>query len=175
MALKDAFQKFASRLPSASLFVGQQMTNLVVNKMIADAPTTRIKGAIKPPKVVRDDTAIVGTITINLKDEEGGAPEARAYEFGSGIHSEGPNAKKEKYLITPKKGKYLAFQWEKANPNIPRLPDGRVLLKSVKHPGVAPKPYIQPAIDDMKKGIKGAISRRIKLELGFAFEEAQDK
>lgn len=171
MALKDAFQKLVSRLPSASLFIAEQLTNSAAHKMIEKAPTKRIKGAIKVRKPIREGGVIVGFIEINLDEESGGAPEARAYEFGSGIHSE----KGQKYLITPKKGNYLAFFWDKANPNIPRAKDGRVLLKKVMHPGVAPKPYIQPSIDELKKGAKRIISERIKLELGAAFSEAQDK
>lgn len=174
MALKDAFQKLVSRLPSASLFIAEKMAKSTVSRMISLAPTKRIKGAIRLDKVVRDGSVIVATINIDL-DEETGAPEARAYEFGSGEKSTGPNAKKEKYLISPKKGNYLAFFWDKAYPSIPRAKDGRVLLKKVMHPGVEAKPYIQPAIDELKKGAKRIISERIRLEIGAAFSEAQDK
>lgn len=70
-----------------------------------------------------------------------------AYEYGSGKHATGPGAVRARYPITaangPRKGKFLAFHWEGANRNLRRknfrfLPDGRVLLPGVMHPGVEP-------------------------------------
>jgi len=40
--------------------------------------------------------------------------------------------------ITPVTRQYLAFAWEKAADTIEKLPDGRVLLSRVEHPGNPP-------------------------------------
>lgn len=168
MALRDAFAKIRARLPSASLFMAERLTLGTASRMIDKAPTRRIKGAIKAQPPVREGDAIVGKITINLDEASGGAPEAMAYEFGSGIHSE----KGETYVILPREQKALAFFWDKANASIPRLPDGRVLLRKVNHPGVAARPYIEPSLDELKKGVKAFIAKQIKLEIGAAFQEA---
>ena len=102
-------------------------------------------------------------------------PDARAREYGSGIHARrrGPH-----YItIRPKNKKVLAFFWEKANENIPRLPDGRVMLKSVEHPGVEAaqngKGYIGPAFNETRKALRerllkeGAEAIRIDLRASF--------
>lgn len=96
---------------------------------------------------------------------------ARAYEYGSGIHSrrsrKSPKqiSPKGKILIKPKGHKALAFNWEIANVNPDQfifLDDGRVLLPSVKHPGVKAannnKGYIAPAINEVNKDIRKDIS-----------------
>lgn len=81
------------------------------------------------------------------------APQATAFEFGSGIWStRGPRAK---YPITPKEASMLAFDWPEAQ-NIAQRegvslvnfgPGGHVVLPKVMHPGIQARPYIQPAID----------------------------
>jgi len=59
---------------------------------------------------------------------------AYAFEHGSKPHP-----------ILPRNKKALAFHWDKANPDLPRLPDGRVLLHGVNHPGFQAKPFLEPA------------------------------
>ena len=115
-------------------------------------------------------------------------PDARAREYGSGIHARrsatsrhqlGP---KGKILIRPKAGKkFLAFPWDVANDNIPRLPDGRVLLREVQHPGVEAanngKGYIAPAVNDVRKQIRERfgrdVARGIRLDIRAAFKGAR--
>jgi len=99
-------------------------------------------------------------------------PDARAREYGSGIHARrsipsknqlGPQGK---ILIRPRNKKYLAFHWELANDNIPRLPDGRVLLKKVEHPGVeaanSGKGYLAPAINKVRADIRKKFAKEAK-------------
>lgn len=92
---------------------------------------------------------------------------ARAYEYGSGVHSrisrKSPKqlGVKGKILIKPNGHKFLAFNWEVANKNPEQFmfhEDGRVLLPAVKHPGVKAvnnnKGYIAPAINEVNKDIR---------------------
>lgn len=95
------------------------------------------------------------------------APDARAQEFGSGLHARrGP---KVKYPILPKNGKMLAFKWEIADANPERfsfLPDGRVLLPGVMHPGIQAanegQGYIAPAMRELRKKAKAELSADIR-------------
>lgn len=95
---------------------------------------------------------------------------ARAYEYGSGIHSrlmkKSPKqvAPKGKILIKPKNKKVLAFFWEVANANPDQFvfaEDGRVLLPHVMHPGVKAanngKGYLSPAINEVRKQVRKEI------------------
>lgn len=106
------------------------------------------------------------------------APDARAQEFGSGLHARrGPKAK---YPIYPKTKKVLAFFWEVATSNPDQFvmtPDGKVLLPKVMHPGIRPvnggKGYIRPAQIEIRKRIRRELNKevpnaiRAELRLGF--------
>lgn len=106
--------------------------------------------------------------------------DARAWEYGSGLHAK--RGVKKKYPIVPKSGnKLLAFRWDVANANPDRfnfLPDGRVLLPSVQHPGIEAanggKGYIAPAQIEIRKRIKqdlkNDIPNAIRADLRKAFE-----
>lgn len=106
-------------------------------------------------------------------------PDARAREFGSGLHAtQGP---RKKITIVPKKGKsFLAFPWNKARDYIPKLPDGRVLLKKVEHPGVKAanngKGYIAPAQVKankvIRKRFRGEGAAAIVVDFNSAFKFA---
>lgn len=106
---------------------------------------------------------------------------ARAYEYGSGIHSrlskKSPKqiSPKGKILIKPKNKKVLAFYWdvatefemERGRPGrfiIGR--DGKVLLPSVKHPGVKAanqgKGYLAPAATEVRKQIRKELSKETR-------------
>lgn len=108
-----------------------------------------------------------GTFVIRITASRKIAPDARAQEYGSGIHSK--RGAKVKYPIIPRKGKFLAFNWEVANANPERfsfLPDGRVLLPIVQHPGITAansgKGYIAPAINELRKKARQELDRDIR-------------
>lgn len=62
--------------------------------------------------------------------------------------------------IRPKKaGGFLAFQWSGAPGFIRRLPDGRVLLRSVSHPGNEPNPFWKNGIDRWDTHLQQAANR----------------
>lgn len=100
---------------------------------------------------------------------------SRAYEYGSGIHSrlskKSPKqiAPKGKILIKPKNKKVLAFHWEVANTSPGYWifgRDGKVLLPSVKHPGVkaanSEKGYLGPAVNEVRKQIRKEIPKETR-------------
>lgn len=108
-----------------------------------------------------------GQFIIRITADRAEAPDARAWEFGSGIHARrGP---KVKYPILPKTKKFLAFKWDVADANPEKFrfaPDGRVLLTSVKHPGIVAanggQGYIAPAMKELRKRAKIELSKEIK-------------
>lgn len=102
--------------------------------------------------------------------EKYGSADAAAQEFGSGLHStRGPKAK---YPIVPRNKKFLAFHWEKANDSIPRLPDGRVMLMSVMHPGIESRPYIKPAVTELRRTLRGEVDTDIRESIKVSMAEA---
>jgi hypothetical protein len=101
---------------------------------------------------------------------------AMAFEYGSGIHGK----KGEKYIIEPTKRAALAFEWEEAKnispsnpyipiPSAPRLTysrtSGRIMLPYVMHPGVAPRPYVHPTIEENKEEMKKILGQGFKAML----------
>lgn len=131
--------------------------------------TTRLAKELAPNNHLRQsiqssvEQSGEGTFIIRVRAR---GPDARAREYGSGIWARrGPRGK---ILIRPRNKRALAFYWEKANPNIPTLPDGRVLLGSVEHPGVDAandgQGYLHPAIRETNKLIRD----RIRREAGLA-------
>jgi len=107
------------------------------------------------------------TFIIRVRADRKIAPDARAQEFGSGLRARrGP---KRKYPIFPKTKKILAFHWEVADVNPERfsiLPDGRVMLPYVQHPGIKAannnKGYIAPAMIELRKKAKAELNKDIR-------------
>ena len=120
--------------------------------------STKIPGAIGVTTVTKSgDGTYSGAITLNLKD----APEARAFEKGSGIHGE----KGQTYVIAPRSGKYLIFpvgsppqgRWPKYSGPVPA--GDSIAIGKVDHPGVEARPYIAPAVEKNRKDIRFRLSR----------------
>lgn len=123
-----------------------------------------IAGAIMVGQVVQDSST---RYHIDVIVDTRKAPAAAAYEFGSGEHATRGNV--GKYPIVPKEKKFLAFHWPKVDgePGFRRLPDGRVLLYKVEHPGVEARPYMKPALEEMKSRMAQAIGQRFVTEVIF--------
>jgi hypothetical protein len=106
-----------------------------------------------------------GQYIIRITADRRIAPDARAQEFGSGLHARrGP---KKKYPIVGKP--FLVFPWEIANANPERFhftQDGRVVLHQVMHPGIEAanggQGYIAPAMKELKKKAKAELSADIR-------------
>ena len=124
----------------------------------------------------RGTTSIQDATTIDTPKHEGGnayvdivislskAPFAWAFEKGSGLHSEEGAGK---YPIRPVDKDWLAFFWPEAqNPDaLNYLPDGRVIIGQVMHPGIAAKPYIRPTIVEEREEIKKILGREFKAQI----------
>lgn len=122
---------------------------------------------VRPAISSKTETKDEGTYIIRTTADRKIAPDARAWEYGSGIHAR--RGKKGKYPILPKNKGVLAFNWEVANANPENFtfaPDGRVLLFAVNHPGIQAanggKGYIAPAIRELKKKGKAELSKDIR-------------
>lgn len=122
-----------------------------------------VKPAISSSVEVKNDNTFIIRTTANRRI----APDARAQEFGSGLRAR--RGSKKKYPIQPKTKRALAFSWEVAssNPeNFTMLPDGRVLLMEVQHPGIQAanggKGYIAPAIKELKKRAKAELDKDMR-------------
>jgi len=144
----------------------------------AYAPNNHLRNSIKSTV----EQTSIGKIRIRIRAT---GPDARAREYGSGVWARrGP---KGKILITPKQAKALVFPWQVAtslvsqgavNPNIPRTPDGKVILKKVEHPGVDAanegRGYIGPAMVDTRKALRQKMKKEgkkaIQLDMRVSFQ-----
>jgi hypothetical protein len=151
-------KRLAANLKKRATAWAGQLTKLA--KAFAPA---HVEPAISSHVESKDD----GTYIIRITSNRNVAPDARAQEFGSGLHARrGP---KRKYPILPKNGRVLAFNWEVANAQPERFvfaPDGRVLLPSVQHPGIEAanngKGYIAPAMNELRKRARAELDKEIK-------------
>ena len=100
---------------------------------------------------------------------------ARAHEMGSGLYSEDP-AFRKKYKITagmlnffntksPNPKWALSFKWPGGPDPHPALTTtgpyaGHYTFASVMHPGVKPRPYLRPALEDV---LTDGTARRVTL------------
>lgn len=108
---------------------------------------------------VQDESEFRKSIDVKISTRD--APEALAYEYGSGIWGK----LGQRYPILPKNKKFLAFVWPQAanigaREGVPEVVTevtqtdggggfvgGRAVLPGVMHPGVRAVPYMQPAAD----------------------------
>ncbi len=112
--------------------------------------SNRIPDAIKVGEIIEKDGNFYGTIIL----DKNVAPEAAAFEYGSGLHA----TKEPPHLIpiAAKNAPNLVFWWAKGGKLFvgPRLPIG--------HPGVEAKPYLHPAIDEHRDEMKRTLASAFK-------------
>lgn len=114
-----------------------------------------------------------GKYSVDIVIDLSKAPEARAFEYGSGIHAIQGVA--QKYIIVPRNGSILRFpksRWPKYVPGLtPVSPDknGMFNLRKVSHPGVAAHPYMEPAIQQALKTFR---SRLLSNDIKSQFAKA---
>jgi hypothetical protein len=109
-----------------------------------------------------------GNIIIRIKADRSIAPDARAQEYGSGLHAQ--KGSPSYVQINPRNHTYLAFPWETANASPERFrftyPDHRVMLQHVNHPGIVGanggQGYIRPAISVLRQMAKSELSVNLK-------------
>jgi hypothetical protein len=151
-------KRLAANLKKRATAWAGQLTKLA--KAFAPA---HVEPAISSHVETKDD----GTYIIRITANRNVAPDARAQEFGSGLHAR--RGVKRKYPILPKNGRVLAFNWEVANAQPERFvfaPDGRVLLPSVQHPGIEAanngKGYIAPAMNELRKRARAELDKEVR-------------
>lgn len=108
--------------------------------------------------------------------------DARAYEYGSGVHSTSKKRSRwqqadKTILITPKRAKVLVFPWDKLAGDPPgtwyggrklikKSEDGNAIFRYVNHPGVHPagggKGYLRPAIAEVRRGIRSELTKEMR-------------
>jgi len=94
------------------------------------------------------------------------APEAAAFEYGSGLHGEDG----ETYPIAPKFAPVLAFDWPGHDPDFPpgrkfigvSEKTGKFMFNFVDHPGVAANPFLQPAVEKNRRAIRNRLAKLFK-------------
>ena len=110
-----------------------------------------IPKAIRYNPAVKTNTGYEVEIVLDLDI----APHAAAFEYGSGLR--GPE--KDNYIIEPREGNLALVIPRSRWPKYVEDPDDElggiyrdpIVLTSVWHPGVKPRPYLQPAIDSERK------------------------
>lgn len=117
----------------------------IANDARANAPTMRIRANINVSTITETPEGKQIRIYVPLKE----APEARAYEFGSGIHSQAMQT----YPINAKNVPNLVFYWQREQKWF--------VGPHVDHPGVAAKPYLGPALDKNKTTFRGLLARGV--------------
>ncbi len=158
-----AVNNFGKGTQAINSFLHKELTNLasdIVEKAKENANwSSKIPAAFSIGSVIQlPDGKMAIDIIVDLKI----APEAAAFEYGSGIHrKQGAST----YRI-PKEGYGLAFFWDKVDEESPTgpkfkgiLPDGRALFSYVDHPGVAARPYLHPAIEIVMKSVRERIAK----------------
>lgn len=150
--------------------------NAPTTKPSADGRSKGIRDSIKVDPARDNEEIVYASVYVDLDD----APEARAYEYGSGVHGKSG----DKYPIAPKNSPSMVFWWK---PPFGDLTGGKlpwIFLKSkdplegliafdraIMHPGVKARPYLRPAFEKHLKGFRGKLLKAVKVEIGFGFTE----
>lgn len=143
--------------------------NLVATSARRNASwSAKIRGAIRVGEVKEQGGVIAGYVEVPLKL----APEARAFEYGSGIHSTKGAA--EKYPIHPVNATSLVFpgthEWTGKTIVVPPMGGGVVM-----HPGVAPRPFLTPAVEENKERIRELLGSNIRQYIGTVIRASWSK
>ena len=134
-----------------------RVANIWVNRAKGKAKTSDIKEGFTISAVASEGN---GRYSITIKNT---APEAPAYEYGSGIHR--TKGQKAKYLIPNVPGVVLRIprsRWPNYNPP----PDvDPVFLTKVMHPGVEPDPFMKPAFEEVRGEMRQVIGHSFAVEV----------
>ena len=131
------------------------------------APYKKIKDSVFISRVEGRGTSRFISVGINMNPETG-APFARAFDTGSGIHA--TMGARRKYIIRPKNAKALWFPYPspKVYPGtVAYIKNGQfgITTKQVEHPGVRGVGYTKQAIKEAKPAIRKEIAKDVKENL----------
>ena len=143
--------------------------SLVVKAITDNIDTKRVSSNIKSAMSISKADISDGTASISIIIDTEQAPEATAFEWGSGIHA--TRGVQKKYTIEPKNATKLKFPftltympgskflgmkgyknryavWRELQGGDHGQVSGESFWAYVEHPGIEPKPYIEPAVLD---------------------------
>jgi len=149
-----------------------QAATALRDSLVEHAPYQKIKDNVYISKVSgksgKTETRNI-TVAINMNPATGGAPFARAFDTGSGLHGK----YKKKYAIVPINGRFLQF----AGTN--EYAGQTVRTKKVMHPGVKGTGYIDRAIKAARPEIRAdlvkSVGNKLRLYLRKEFAELGKK
>ena len=136
-----------------------ECANLLANAIRRLAPYDAIRKSVR---VGRSQGRASGSRTIQVWVGNKNVPYARAFDVGSGIHSQ--KAPPRKYRIQAKEpGRLLAFYWNitpdrKGEKYRGTMADGRKLFSYVDHPGVGGVNYTDRAEREVRSTIRKKIA-----------------
>ena len=144
-----------------------EAANLVARSARSRAQWSKeIRNAISVSDVVEWQSGLGIYVKVDLSV----APMGRAFEYGSGIHSTHVTTSPRQegvggYIdITPKNAQALRFagthDWAGQTIIVPPMGHG-----VVHHPGVAPRPYLAPAIQENRDRIKAILSQAVRTSI----------
>lgn len=171
MPVSRVIQKIKSLFAPSVIEVLTKQGDAIVQKARQNAswsqsiPSAISLGVVKEVRPGRYEIEIILD-----SSEDGPAPHAAAFEFGSGEHSKSG----QKYVITPKEASYLAFDWQPdfvpwGSPkffgaildNPEEGTAGRYFFNLVEHPGVEARPYLEPALDAQREKFYEAVVDKV--------------
>jgi len=159
----------SSRLVNDSRYWAEQMGREIVARASQKVPHPAIAPNIWFDIVSADETGVNVQVHVDTSEEKG-SPFARAFEYGSGLRATRAETSPKQegsrgfIIIRPKNAPQLIFagtnEWEGLTIRVPPMGGG-----VVHHPGVAPQPYLHPAIEAvrikykrlMRKGLMDSI------------------
>ena len=144
---------------AANILANEMRRVTTVGNYPSEIPTSITVGTV----IVFDTGASIG-ISTDPNDEKGQAPAITlAYELGSGLFGK----KKQRYKITPKKSRLLAFpvgEWD-AYMEPPPKPGLSFIFPEVEHPGIRPRPFVINSIVKVSDKMMEAIDQNFVLDI----------
>jgi hypothetical protein len=138
-----------------------EAANLVARSARARAQwSTKIRNAISVSEVREWQNGLGIYVKVDLSK----APEARAFEYGSGIHAtRGPVGT---YEIRPRNSDALVF------PGTHQWAGQTIVTSLVHHPGVAPRPYLSPAVTENRQRIRSILGKAVRTSVSRTIRES---
>ena len=146
-ALQKSMQRIADQTSRQMEAVVRSGALLVQNSAKTKAPfkTGTYRRSIHMETATRLPTEVV--VHVGTND-----PRGPWLEYGTGVYSEAPGAKKQPIVIRPKNKKALAFKGQMTFAGTAFIPAssgmGTVIVKKVVQQGQHAKPHFRPAIDE---------------------------
>lgn len=168
-------------MPSSDVIMRAEERAIIIEaaSLVADAArdksswSKRIPGAISVSEVREWKDGLGIYIKVDLNK----APEARAYEYGSGIHATHFTASPRQLgaggfiEITPRNSPFLAFmgthEWEGQLIVVPPMGGG-----IVHHPGVEARPFLKPATDENRARIREILGKAVRQSISNTIRES---